>query len=227
MKNIYRQIIFSIFLSCSSDPKTNDKPSPIEEIEKDAESLPGPEEPIVNEVVPKTKLVPYLFSKDGFPKVKKYFYEKTKAIQKLEFDFNGDGRVDFVQNFQFNPDFKHHLDSLEADLMSESSDLDGDGSLEVTNFYEKKLAQKKSERIRQEISTLGSGTTNIWKFYENNKLIRREVDRNGRGRPDYWEYYSDGRLSRVERDDNGDGILDTNPGFRKVGPEPIPNKLAN
>ncbi len=114
----------------------NDAKNDSDELEKteiEALATPETETPSGKISLKKEKLKPYLFSKDGYPRIRKYFIEenstKTQKIQKLEYDFNGDGRVDFIENYH----------PTEQYIQSESSDLDGDGTLEITAFYEKAL----------------------------------------------------------------------------------------
>jgi hypothetical protein len=211
-------------IGCSSQPsKDSDNPDPAAEsaedpgFEKETNQAISPTKATsqaTREIAP-IRMKPLSFSTDGFPKAREYFKENLKV--KTEYDFNGDGRIDFVENYSDDGLF----------VSSEASDLDGDGILEVISHYERSLKDKSPVLSKQEVKTQGSNSVNVWKYYDGNQLIRREIDRRGKGRPDFWEYYEKGNLARIEKDENGDGQPDSNPSFRKLvspeGPEPSIN----
>ena len=162
------------------------------------------------------KLIPQAFSGDGFPKIKRYMMGSgaDAHLDHIEFDFNGDGRVDYIQWF----------DPTGSWVIKDAVDLDGNGTFDVTNHYKKPIGQEAPELTLQEFDTKVAGRVSLWKYYKNGELVRREMDRRGLGRPDYWEYYEGKRLARIERDENADGIPDSQPSFKQIvkpsGPEP-------
>ena len=175
--------------------------------------------------LPSSGAIPRLYSEklevlrmtgEGLPQIKRVFRSEgpEKILDRIEFDLNEDGRIDFIQNF----------DPRGQWVESESADLNGDGSLEITSFFKLSTGSTNLEISRQEIRPDGQNQTWIWKFYDKGSLVRREISRKKTGRPDYWEYYSAGRLLQILRDENGDGSPDSQPDFKPVGgpktPEP-------
>jgi hypothetical protein len=176
-----------------------------------------------NDAAPELKaqrLVPLAFGSDGFPKIRKYYKGKdeSRTLEKVENDFNGDGRVDFIQWYDPSGQF----------VERESADLDGNGRMNVTSHFKMIIGQSKRELILQEFDAKFEGKTSVWKHFKNSVLIRREIDRKGLGRPDYWEYYDDAKLVKIEKDENADGVPDLQPMFKPVvkpqSPEPIKTK---
>ena len=209
---------FFILSSCSSRESKLPETAPVVRDQK--ENAAAPEEKARPETIVDTKrLVPLAFGGDGFPRIKKFYQSSSdkSPLEKIEVDFNGDGRVDFIQN----------MDPLGEWIQKELADLDGDGSFDASYQYEKKSKDSKPEMILQEFDTHYNGKTGVWKYYNQGKLVRRELDRRGLGKPDYWEYYEDHRLVRVEKDENGDGIPDSRPQFKSIvkpkGPNPVKN----
>jgi len=155
------------------------------------------------------------FGTEQFPRLKKYFRADGR-LERQEMDFNGDGRLDFVQYFSGNGQW----------IERESADLNGDGVLEATSFFTKR-GNADPVLARQEFQAQDAPATNVWKFFDGDALVRREIDLRGTGRPDYWEYYENGRVTRIDRDANGDGNPDSQPAFRtltKDSPRVIPPK---
>ncbi len=153
-------------------------------------------------------LKPEVFSGDGFPKVSKVFktVNGIKLPKKTLNDFNGDGRVDFIQEYNTSGEW----------IERESADLNGDGVLDVVYIYSKAPGQKQAVLIEEQFLSRLDGRISVHKFYKNGKLVRREMDRRNAGKTDLWEYYDGGRLVKVEKDDTGDGIPDSQPKFRKI-----------
>jgi len=196
-------LLFILVASCSSKKEITPDQIPVEAAngtDKETENAPQ-------------KLVPMGFGADGYPKLKKFF-RSGDSLTKVEADFNGDGRVDFIQVF----------DPAGHWVEKESADLNGDGNLDVTYTYRKEAGAKDPELALQEFDTRYEGQTSVWKHYKNGQLAKRELDRRGRGKPDYWEYYEDRRLVRIDRDENLDGLPDFQPRFKQIvrpsGPEP-------
>jgi hypothetical protein len=147
---------------------------------------------------------PLAFSQDGFPKLTRVL-SSSRVLERIEADFNGDGRVDFVQ----------HFDSSGKRVERETADLDGDGVHDVTYVFEND-ARGQPQIVRQEFNARYDGRTTVWKEYEKGQLARRALDRRGSGRADYWEYYDKGRLVRIDKDDDGDGNPDSQTKYKQV-----------
>ena len=148
-----------------------------------------------------------MFGKEGYPKMRKASRDDG-TVDRVETDFNGDGRVDMIQYFDPTGNW----------VSKESADLDGNGKMEILSYYKKTVGNPRGEVVLQEIDTQASGKPDLWKHFKNGKLTKRELDRKGRGVPDYWEYYDEqsGRLARIEKDENGDGLADSQPVFKQV-----------
>jgi|GEM_PF-1708647 len=159
---------------------------------------------------------PLAFSQDGFPKLTRVISGSTKLVERIEADFNGDGRVDFIQ----------YLDTTGKRVEREAADLDGDGVIDVTYFYEGD-AKGQPQLARQEFNARYDGRTTVWKDYERGQLARRALDRRGSGRPDYWEYYDKGRLVRIDKDDNGDGNPDSQTKYKQIIKPSTPESAAD
>jgi len=109
-----------------------------------------------------------------------------------EADLNGDGKVDLVQWF-----------NDQGELTKETLDLDYDGKVDATLYYEK------GKKVRTEKDLDGDGRIDTWNFYDGNeKLVRKERDVKGTGRVDYWEYWENGAIDRIGEDLDGDGAVD-------------------
>lgn len=196
-----------ILTACSSSPKTphEEKSEPSTEPPPNAETSASPEAPArPNPLQEAVEFRPLAFSQDGFPKLTRV-YTSTKVLERIEADFNGDGRIDFIQYF----------DTSGKVVEREAADLDGDGVIDVTYFYEAD-ARKQPQLVRQEFNARYDGRTTVWKDYEKGQLVRRALDRRGSGRPDYWEYYDKGRLVRIDKDDDGDGNPDSQTRYKQV-----------
>jgi hypothetical protein len=159
------------------------------------------------------RLIPLSFSAEGFPRIRR-FESSPGVLERTEVDFNGDGKIDFIQNHDPSGQW----------VEKESADINGDGSMDVVYTYKRNLAQPSPELVLAEYDAKFEGRPTLWKHYKGGKLARREVDRRGLGRPDYWEFYEDERLVRIEKDEDADGRPDSQPAFRAIvrpkGPEP-------
>jgi hypothetical protein len=149
------------------------------------------------------------FSPDGFPRIKRHYTTGTTGIERverIETDFNGDGRIDFVQ----------WLDASSTWVERDASDLNGDGLLDIVNHYKKNVNDDTPELVLQTLSTPRSRSANIWKHYRNGELRMRAIDRKLNGKADYWEYYENGKLVRKDFDNTGDGKPDGHKTLPKV-----------
>lgn len=163
------------------------------------------------------RLVPLGVGADGFPKVKRYFKGQgnDQILEKVETDFNGDGRVDMIQWY----------DSSGKYVEKEAADFNGRGKLSITSYYKNVLGSA-PEIVKQEIDARFEGQPSVWKYFKDGKLVRRDIDRKGTGQPNYWEYYENSKLVRIEKDENSDGIPDSQPTFNPVvKPQRLENTL--
>ena len=112
-------------------------------------------------------------------------------LLRKEYDLNWDTRVDLARYF-------NDRDQVERETL----DLDFDGKIDQTNFYEKGVIVRKESDLTQ------AGKTSQWRYYEKGKLVRKERDNNGDGRIDYWEYWEGDQVDRIGEDLDGDGNVD-------------------
>ncbi len=153
------------------------------------------------------RLLPLAFGPDGFPKIKKFYrQDNSTVIERVEYDFSGDGRVDLTQ----------YLSADGTYVQKESSDLDGDGFVDVNSYFKKSAGAKEAELVMQDFDTQFKGRPNLWKYFSGNDLVQREIDRRGRGVADYWEFYEKRRLVRVEKDEDLDGRPDSRIPYQKI-----------
>lgn len=128
-----------------------------------------------------------------------------KVLARVESDFNGDGRIDFIQSF----------DAAGQWVQLEKSDLDGDGRFDVTSVFVWDAGRKAVRLTEQHFDTNYDGNVDLWKeFDERGRLVLRKLDRDFDERADYWEHYDNGQAVRIEEDRNGDGQPDKVPAPR-------------
>jgi len=157
--------------------------------------------------ISRQRLRPQRAGSDSFVKVKKNYknHRSESQLQDLEVDFNGDGRIDFVQIYH----------PVENWIQKEHADLDGDGEFDVSYYYKLNSRTGRPELAAQRFTNHYNGGRSSWKYFRNGKLSKREIDLSGQGRPNYWEYYQNNQITRIDRDLNGDGIPDPVARFRK------------
>jgi hypothetical protein len=133
-------------------------------------------------------------------------YDKqTGRLQLLNYDSDGDGKVDTVS----------YMDG--ARLLRIEIDKDEDGTVERWEHYDadQKLQKVGLSRandgkedawsyfgpdgsiVRIELSTRRDGNVTRTEDYENSALVRAEEDTDADGRTDKWETYEGGRLASV------------------------------
>ncbi len=126
-----------------------------------------------------------------------------RILSRVESDFNGDGRVDFVQIY----------DPTGTWVQTERSDLDGDGRFDVSYIFTRSSGTSRETRLsEQHFDTNYDGQVDLWKEFDERGRVRlRSLDRDFDGRADYWEYYENAQVVRIERDNDGDGKPDSLP----------------
>ena len=109
------------------------------------------------------------------------------------FDTNRDGKKDLFEAVNAGK------------IVCRASDLDFDGSVDQTTFFEPGGAVR-----RREIDLDGNGVPNLVETFQAGKLVLRSIDGASLGRFDMWDSYdaASGVRTTRERDTNGDGRID-------------------
>lgn len=132
----------------------------------------------------------------------------TRELIRLDYDTNGDGRVD-VRTYMAG-----------GRPVRLEGDQDGDGKLDRWEYYgpdgallklgtssardgveDTWLFQSGGADRRIEIATGRDGIVDRFEFYAGPDLVRVETDANRDGVIDHWEQYDHGNLSRLSMDD--------------------------
>lgn len=138
------------------------------------------------------------------PRQRRVYNERQgkRVLVSVESDFNGDGRIDFIQIYNDNGQW----------IQMEKADLDGDGSFDITFLHEWNKSRKEAQLVQEIFDTNYDSKADLWKdFSTDGSLKQRRLDRDFDGRPDYWEHYERGQIIRIEQDKNGDGVPDSAP----------------
>lgn len=109
------------------------------------------------------------------------------------FDTNRDGKKDLFEV------------STGGRLACRASDLDFDGVVDQTTFYDPTGVVR-----RREVDLDGNGVPNLIETYKGGKLTLRELDGSSLGKLDMWDAFdpATGQRTSRERDTNGDGRID-------------------
>jgi hypothetical protein len=99
-------------------------------------------------------------------------YDDKGAIQKVEMDTTGDGKMNEWMFYEGGIPNKVERD------------LNKDGKADTFLTY-----NKKGQLVKIETDTTGDGKINDWVFYENGKPIKAEKDTNKDGKPDTFITY--------------------------------------
>jgi hypothetical protein len=121
--------------------------------------------------------------------------QATGRLKRLEYDSNGDGKIDTwgymdgmrVVRVEVDEDGDGKVDRWEYHSTS------GDGGAPANGGVDKTI-----ERIER--ATRHDGKVSRWEFFKNGSLQRVEEDTDGDGRVDKWEAYSGGTLSVMALD---------------------------
>jgi hypothetical protein len=146
-------------------------------------------------------------------------YDKaTGRLQRLEYDRDGDGRIDTWA----------HMDG--GRVVRIDVDENGDGRVDRSEYYAARdgvqqlvkieRATKRDGRIsrweyfqggvltRVEEDTDGDGRVDTWQTYAGGSLVTLAIDTTKRGKPDRrLVYRADGTLSRIDTDSTGSGAF--------------------
>jgi hypothetical protein len=147
-------------------------------------------------------------------------YDKSGKLQKLQYDRNGDGRVDTWG----------YMDG--ARVVRVEVDENGDGAVDRWEFHRAASARpdraspgttaaapagpdKTVERIER--ATRFDGQVSRREYFDNGTLTKIEEDTDGNGKVDKWETYTDGALSLMALDTSGRGAPDRRLVYRADG----------
>jgi hypothetical protein len=104
-------------------------------------------------------------------------------------------------NWDGKVDITRFYDEREA-VHKEALDLDFDSRVDQVNFYEK------GQIVRKERDLDYNGKPDLWIFFEKGKIVRKERDTDSNSKIDYWEYWEGDQVDRVGEDLDGDGAVD-------------------
>jgi hypothetical protein len=131
-------------------------------------------------------------------------YDKqTGALRLLEYDANGNGRVDTWSRVEAGRIVKVDIDSDEDGKKDRWEYYDPEGRLErigssTLNDGEEDAWMTPGDNgstVRVDVSTRRDGKVTRTEYYEQNAILRAEEDTDGDDRPDKWETYESGRLA--------------------------------
>ena len=115
-----------------------------------------------------------------------------------------------VQEVDLNGDgrpeiFNHYRETRDGTrfLVKKSLDLDMDGNVDVVSWFD-----DEGRLAKEEMDGDFDGRFDWIDHYENGVRIMSEVDTDYDGKPNVWSYYAEGRIERKERDLDGDGRID-------------------
>ena len=118
--------------------------------------------------------------------------DKTGKLTLLQYDSNGNGKVDTWS----------YMDG--ARVVRIETDEDEDGRIDRWEYYD---ANQKIERVG--FSRLGDGKEDAWSFSgPDGSIARIEVSAKRDGRISRIEHYDKGKMTSAEEDTDGDGKMD-------------------
>lgn len=143
-------------------------------------------------------------------------YDASGKLQLLEYDADGDGKVDTwsymdgtrVVRIELDPDQDGRIDRWEYYEADEKIEKIGtsranDGKADAWAFY-----AADGSMTRLELSTKRDDKVDRIEYYDNGAMIRAEQDTSGDGTIDKWEVYDGSRLASVAFDTTGRGSPD-------------------
>ncbi len=124
------------------------------------------------------------------------YNEQNGKLSELDFDRNGDGKVDT----------RAYMDGVL--VKSIEIDRDGNGKTDRWEYYEPVMSGSApagspdghSVIVRAEEANAKNGRVNRREFYSQGLIARVEEDTNSDGRIDKWETYTDGLVATVDLD---------------------------
>jgi hypothetical protein len=153
-----------------------------------------------------------LLDRGGF----KGYYDEERRLQVVEYDADGDGKVDYRAYYEGRPrPARLEIDTNRDGRIDRWEEYDADGRLE------KLAAARRGTQpdwwaypgpdgtfARIEHDTDHDGTVDRVELFEAGRLLRVEVDGDRDGRIDRWQDWSSGRLTLESLDTDGDGVPD-------------------
>ena len=152
-------------------------------------------------------------------------YKKNDFVQKKEYDLDGDGKFESVEEFKKldkyvrKEYFQDKLTNVVYDVIEvkKSEDNDGDGKFDAwfwkeEHYHGKQLVAEKP--TKEEFDKNGDGKVDIWMEVTygpdgHMKSVVTKYDSNFDGKVDEWRYANQrGEVVRQEFDFNGDGRID-------------------
>lgn len=141
-------------------------------------------------------------------------YDEAGTLRKIEYDRNGDGRVDTWG----------YMDG--ARVLRVDTDDNGDGVVDRWEYHRPDAPGNAGRALqggvdatveRIECATRFDGHVSRWEHFTEGALARVEEDTDGDGKVDKWETYANGSLSVTALDTLGRGIPDRRLVYRPDG----------
>ena len=150
-------------------------------------------------------------SQNAGDRVRPAYDKATGQLKQLEFDSDGDGKVDTWG----------YMDG--AKVVRVEVDEDGDGKVDRWEYHgdsastaaEQNTPDKTITRIER--ATRHDGHVSRWEYFERGSLARVEEDTDGDGKVDKWETYANGTLSMMAIDTERRGSPDRRLVYRPDG----------
>ena len=131
----------------------------------------------------------------------------TRVLVRLDYDYNGDGRIDVRTFIRDGRPLRLEADSNSDGLIDRweyyapSGQLLRIGGSTESDGLEDTWVFPNGEQRVIEISTGRDGRVDRREFYQGDVLLRAESDTNRDGLPDRWEEFRDGVITRLLVDD--------------------------
>jgi hypothetical protein len=133
-------------------------------------------------------------------------YDQSGTIRRLEYDTNGDDRIDMRAYLQDGRTTRLEADGNGDGIVDRWEYYGSDGQLDrigtssIGDGREDTWVARHGNDMRVDISTRRDGTADRHEYHQNGVLVRVEQDTNGDGRIDEWQIFSGGRLSELRLD---------------------------
>ena len=126
------------------------------------------------------------------------------------------------------PEVHNYLKLIEGErlLVRKELDLNRDGQVDQTSWYEHGVIQRRSidddfdgtidrtdhflegTRVLTESDADNNGEPDSFRYFVNGVVERRERDTTGDGQVDTWEYFESAGVARIGVDEDADGVID-------------------
>ena len=98
--------------------------------------------------------------------------------------------------------------SQEGNYTRVAVDVDGDGSVDIWNYYASKDAVGDRQPVRREIDLNRDGRPDVVSHFSGDILVQEEIDADFDGQTDWVDFYEEGQRARSEWDTDFDGRAD-------------------